>query len=65
MWTQENTEGFTAAELVMLNNILDRIAADAEEIDPGNINDAINNEWRDGIAEADLEAAARRALRIA
>jgi hypothetical protein len=65
MWTQENTEGFTAAELVMLNNILERIAADAEEIDPGNINDAINNEWRDGIAEADLEAAARRALRIA
>lgn len=65
MWTTENTEGFSRQDLDTINAVLDRIAADAAEIDPANINDAINNAWIDGIGEAELEAATRRRLGLA
>lgn len=65
MWTNQNTEGFSADELAMINRVLDRIAADADGIDQGNRDDAINNAWRGGISEAELEAETRRALGIA
>lgn len=62
MWTTQNTEGFTADELAMINRIADRIAEDADGVDTGNIDDAINNAWLDGIDEAGLESQARKAL---
>lgn len=62
MWTQDNTEGFTDAQLSTINAVLKRVFADADEIDTSNINDAINNAWYDGISEADLEAATRERL---
>lgn len=64
MWTTENSE-FTQAELDIINPVLERIWADAgDEIDLIDLNNALGNEWEDGITEAELEAAIRRRLGI-
>jgi len=62
MWTMDNTEGFTQAQLDTINAVLDRIMkAGGEGLEPHSINDAINNEWREGLTEEDLyEATAKR-----
>lgn len=65
MWTQDNTEGFTDAELATINAVLERIMAEGDDLEPASINDAINDAWIDGISEANLEAAARKRLGIA
>jgi hypothetical protein len=66
MWTMDNTEGFTQAELDMLNRVAERIfASAADDDDAANVNDALNNCWVDGISEAALESAARKRLGIA
>lgn len=65
MWTAQNTEGFNADELAMINRVAGRIAHDADGIDAGNIDDAINNAWVEGATEEGLEAAARKALGLA
>lgn len=72
MWTMENTEGYTQAELDMINDVSQRIAAEfagpdgdsLNDFDVENINDAIHNAWIDGITAAELEAATRRTLGI-
>ena len=52
MFTADNTEGFTANELTMLNNALHiRIGRGEEEKGAA---DAINNAWFDGATVDDL-----------
>jgi hypothetical protein len=58
MWTMDNTEGFTQAELDTLNTALDRLARNFPDVEPANINDALNNAWVDGISVDDLVAQA-------
>lgn len=58
-WTENNTEGFTAAELDMLNRAQAALEAEAPDMDPANIADRLNNAFVPGITEADLIAAAR------
>jgi hypothetical protein len=65
MWTMENTEGFTQDEIDMINTVVERIWGETIEADESylsNINDAANNEWREGITETELEAGIRSRL---
>lgn len=59
-WTEQNTEGFTAAELDELNAAQAMLEAD-EFADAGNIADLLNNAWVPGMTSADLYAAVRDA----
>ena len=52
MFTEENTNGFSADDLEILNAAL-RIRLDRGE-DEKNASDAINNAWIDGATVADL-----------
>ncbi len=63
MWTQENTEGFTDADLVALNFALEALAAEFEDVDPANLNDMLNNAWTDGADANTLIAAVRANMR--
>lgn len=61
MWTMQNTEGFQQAELDTINAVLERIKANSDGLEESSLNDAVNNEWREGISEDELyEAAAKR-----
>lgn len=62
MWNMQNTEGFSQAQLNTINAVIDRIMqAGGDDLEQGSINDAINNEWREGISEDELyEATAKR-----
>ena len=62
MWAADNTEGFSQAELNMLNRVLERVFYDNDELEPESLNDALNNAWHEGITEAELEASARKWL---
>lgn len=64
MWTEDNTEGFTAVELSIINTVLERVFADTD-IDESNINDAINNAWVGQSDASELEADVRKRLGIA
>jgi len=44
MFTMENTQGFTQADLNLLNEALAQLVADG--IDEKNASDIINNNWR-------------------
>lgn len=57
MWTMENTDGFTQAELEIINRAHEIIARKIPDIDASNINDLLNNAWA-GQATADELAAA-------
>jgi len=54
MFTEDNTEGFTAAELAILNEALALRLARGE--DEKNAQDAINNLWRPGMTAGELAA---------
>lgn len=56
-FTEDNTEGFTAEELVTLNEAQDRIEAANFGVDPINISDALSNAWTPGITVDDLVSA--------
>lgn len=59
-WTQDNTEGFTDAQLDMINEAIATVRSERPGVERSNINDAINNAW----AEQDTaEALAADALR--
>lgn len=61
MWTMQNTWGFQQAELDTINKVLDRLMAGSDGLEESSLNDALNNEWREGISENELyEAAAKR-----
>ena len=66
MWTMDTTEGFTQAQLDTINLVIDRLmVAGDEDLEVYSIDDAINNEWRDGVTEDELYAAAAKRLGIA
>jgi hypothetical protein len=48
MFTDNNTEGYSAAELVVLNDAFAIIAARNPGMDEANICDVINNAWVGG-----------------
>lgn len=61
MWNENNTEGFTQAELDSINSVLVRLMAISDGIDESNLNDAIASEYREGLTEAELfEAVVKR-----
>ena len=62
VWTEQNTEGFSADDLDMLNSIQAELEEEFRGIDPGNISAILNNAWVDGIAHDDLLETARRRL---
>jgi hypothetical protein len=57
-WRPDNTEGFSAAELDLLNLAQVRLESANPEVDPGNIADRINNAWQPGITLLELVAKA-------
>lgn len=57
-YTEENTEGFSAAELATLNAAHERVAAAIPDMDAKSIADALTNSFVDGITLDDLIAAA-------
>ena len=62
MFTQENTQGFTAAQIEMLNAALAIVQREIPDADESNINDAINNAWNDQDTAEELAADALRLL---
>jgi hypothetical protein len=48
MFTADNTEGFTAAELVILNDALKILIARNPDAQEYSLSDAINNAWVGG-----------------
>ena len=50
-WREDNTEGFTAAELAILNSVQNRLEAEHPDLDGRNIADVINNAWVEGSDE--------------
>lgn len=67
-YTDDNTEGYSAAELAMLNSVAERVIAEhsngvnPEDYDAGWVAAAIGNSFYDDITEAELEAAVRKRL---
>lgn len=69
-WREDNTDGFSAEELETLNIAHERLRSRADEIDDGDISeamngaisDALNNAFTDGVTAEQLEARAARAL---
>jgi len=57
-YTDSNAEGFTAAELAILNTAFDRIAAAEPGMDEKSIDDALTNSWVEGMTADALVAAA-------
>lgn len=53
-WTENNTEGFTAEELEILNDAQERLESDNPGIDASNISDLLNNTWVPGITADEL-----------
>lgn len=62
-WNEQNTEGFSPAELAILSNAQNRLASDFPGIDESNLNDLLNNEWHTGITENELVDAVAKRLR--
>lgn len=60
MFTLDNTDGFTQADLDRLNAAAALL--DTDGIDAQNIADILNNAWYDGITVDELVAAASRRL---
>ena len=57
-YTEDNTEGFSAADLATLNAAHDLIAAAAPGMDEQSIDDALTNSWIEGMTVDRLVAAA-------
>ena len=54
----DNTEGFSAAELAILNAAFDRVATSEPGMDEKSIDDALTNAWVEGMTVDSLVAAA-------
>lgn len=66
LFSTETTEGFTAAEIEMLNRVAERVfAAGGDELESYSVSDAVMSEFTEGRTEAELEAAVRNRLGIA
>ncbi|SEU02983.1 hypothetical protein [Paracoccus homiensis] len=59
-WTEENTEGFNAAELAEMNKAQEMLEADGFA-DADNLADMLNNAWNPEMTAADLYTAVRDA----
>ena len=58
-FTENNTEGFTAAELAEMNRALDILAAEGRDDDENHISDFINNQYAPGTTADEYVAAYR------
>jgi len=58
----DNTDGFTSAELALLNRVFDRLQNWFPGTDESNIADAINNSWQTGMTEDELYRASAKKL---
>ena len=65
MWTMQNTWGFQQAELDAINKVLERLMAGSDGLEESFLNEALNNEWREGISEAELYEAVTKRLGLA
>jgi hypothetical protein len=54
MWTTENTEGFTQAELNLINEAIEIVMQKAGDVEAYSVDDAINNAWADQTTAAAL-----------
>lgn len=65
-WTQDNTQGFTDAQLDNINHAISilrwQLRADNRNVDMSNLNDAISNAWSDQNSPDDLAADALKHL---
>lgn len=59
-FTENNTEGFTAAELAELNRALDMLDAEGYANDENHVSDFLNNAWFNGASADELVAAYKR-----
>ncbi len=62
MWTKDNTEGFTADELIAANNIITAIIGENHDFDEGRISDALVDAYVKGNPAEEWEARTRRLL---
>lgn len=62
-WNEENTEGFSTAELEMLSNAHNRLARNFPGLDRSNLNDLLNNSWYSGITENEIVDAVSKQFR--
>lgn len=58
-FTENNTEGFTAAELAEMNRALDILAAEGRDDDENHISGFINNQYVPGTTAEEYVAAYR------
>ena len=58
----DNTEGFSAEELALMNTVFARLQNWFPSVDQKNIADAINNCWEAAISEDELYARSSRTL---
>ena len=63
-FTMENTDGFSADDIEVLNAAFDHLKARAPDIDEGNISDAVSNAWTPEADARQIERRAARALGI-
>lgn len=61
-WNEQNTDGFSPAELEMLTNAQNRLALDFPGIDETNLCDLLNNSWYSGITENEIVDAVSKRL---
>lgn len=59
-FTENNTEGFTAAELAEMNRALDILAAEGWADDENHVSDFINNAYHPDMTSDDYVAAFKR-----
>ena len=59
MFTAENTQDFTAAQIADLNTALELLQRAEPDVDVKTHSDRLNNAWVEGITVAELTEAAR------
>jgi hypothetical protein len=62
MWTKDNTEGFTADELIAANSIAAKIIGEGTSLDESAIDAALNNAYVKGSSAGEWEARTRKLL---
>lgn len=61
-WRADNTEGFDAEDLEVLNEAQQHLEAANPGIDPGNIADRLNNAWQPDLDARQLQRAVQRQI---
>ena len=61
-FTADNTEGFAAAEIQMMNDVAEKIICENDGIESYSVTDAINNAYARDVTATALDAGARKLL---